>query len=257
MLLALLGGLAHAIPCHRDIECKGDRICVAGYCQDPSPDERADDRTSAGTTAIPPPPPTTQAPVLMPADEGLQGLYVRTEIGVGYGSMSTTERAAGTAATSTIAGGLFSLSAAFGEALGTRLALYGYASFGMSLTTPSVSMDGQSGSLDGGSGLMFLLGPGAAYYFIKDVYVAAVVGGWKGWGSQRQVLGPSGSGSTGIGLAVDVALGKEWQLPGNTMALGLAAHVTYADASSTVPSNPGAQIEWQPLLGSLDLIAHY
>ncbi len=246
---SIIGGLVGAMAiciaaraeegCSKDVDCKGERICVQHQCVEPpdkatDPSSQAAVPTSYRTDAPPPPPePRPSDPVrgaLKPNDPTYRrhlGAFIRPDLGFGYVAMSASS--GGTDVTLKGAAGTFGF--AVGGALSEN-SILAFHLWDTVMSNPTVSSGGFSSNANGDVTL-FALGPQYTAYSQQNFYFS-----FSPSLTRVHVSGNGSSGDTDWGFGMRAAVGKEWWV-GDHWGLGLVGHLSASwnkDSGSSSPT---------------------
>jgi hypothetical protein len=145
------------------------------------------------------------------------GFFLRLSAGGGVANSSID---AGSGVDLKLDGTAGDINFAIGGMIAQNLALHGTL-WGWSVSDPDADLGGMTGTVDG-SITLSALGGGITYYIMPaNVYLSGSVGG-----GTLDAEGPGSSGSSDLGLVIDVTLGKEWWV-GNSWGLGVAIGGSY------------------------------
>ena len=205
--------------CSKDIECKGERICVRHECVDPSSVPPAPPPEAAVPASYQPPPPAIapKSPTAFDTRHRHLGGFIRPDLGFGYqelhGSSGGTDFK------------MNGFSATFGFAAGGAVSensILAVHFWDTATSNPSVSSGGLSGTTSDTTLSVFAIGPqytiytGGNYYFSVTPALSRVT---------LRANGSSGDSDWGFGLRT--AVGKEWWVSDH-WGLGLAGHLSFS-----------------------------
>jgi hypothetical protein len=244
IIAGILGGMAICIAaraeegCSKDVDCKGERICVQHQCVEP-PEKPAE---PSGQTTIPTsyrtdgpprtePPPAAPVPVNpKPTDPTYRrhfGAFIRPDLGFGYVGMSAYS--GGTDVT------IKGPAGTFGFAVGGALSENNILAFHLwdtVMSSPTASSGGLSGTVDGDVTL-FAVGPEYTAYSKENFYFSISPSL-----TRVHFSGNTGSADTDWGFGMRAAVGKEWWV-GDHWGLGLVGHLSASfnkDTGSNAPT---------------------
>jgi len=161
-------------------------------------------------------PPPVAGPT--PGSHTHDGFYFRYNAGPGYLFNSAPQAGS----TLKVSGVGFSGSLALGAVIADNLALYGQI-VGAILSNPTVEFDGQSDTADGLDVNLAGIGPGIAYYFAGNSYLAGTIALTQltARTSRSRVI------DSEAGFGATLAGGKEWWVSDN-WGLGIAGQILFA-----------------------------
>ena len=206
LIIATGLALAQVDGCSKDTDCKGDRICENRVCV------ALHEASSAHRH---------------------RGFFLRPDIGFGYLTASMSDQGGDY----TISGGGAYLGFAIGGSIADGVILAGHL-WGMSAPSPTVTFNGQSGSISDTHLGFAAIGPEFDYYFMPaNFFLGATVGLSR---VAVQLGGRLTSGGTDyntqVGIAGQLAGGKEWWVS-DSWGLGLKWEVTITANKDNSSSN--------------------
>jgi hypothetical protein len=241
---AFLGGMVICVAaraeegCSKDVDCKGDRICVQRQCVE-APEKTSDASgqatipTSYRTDPPPPPEPRQSDPIVrapQPRDPTYHrhlGAFIRPDLGLGYVAMSASN--GGTDVTIKGAAGTFGFAA--GGALSEN-SILAFHLWDTVMSNPTVSSGGLSSDLNGDVTLL-ALGLQYTAYSQQNFYFS-----FSPSLTRAHFSGNGSSGDTDWGFGMRAAVGKEWWV-GDHWGLGLVGHLSASwnkDSGSNSPT---------------------
>ncbi len=212
LIIATAVTLAQVDGCSKDADCKGDRICENRVCVAPQ-----------ASQSVPTPAQATSAqPHEASSAYRHRGFFLRPDIGFGY----LTASASDLGTDYTISGAAGYLGFAIGGSVADGVILAGHL-WGMSATSPTITANGQGGSVSDTYLGFAAIGPEFDYYLMPaNFFLGATLA------LSRVTLQTGGrltSGgtnySTQVGVAGQLAVGKEWWVS-DSWGLGLKGEVT-------------------------------
>jgi len=236
--LAGLFGIATAARgeegCSKDVDCKGERICVQRQCVEPPV---AQDVNAAPADFRPPVQPAQpQSPTPVPGSSATQihetrhrhlGGFIRPDLGFGY--LNTNASQGGINASVSGFAGTFGFAA--GSALSEN-SILAFHFWDVVVKDPSVSVGGSTGTSNGSISL-FALGPEYTVYSKENYYFSISPSL-----SRLSTESSGSSGDTNWGFALRTAVGKEWWVSDH-WGLGVASHFSMSfneDSGSNPPT---------------------
>lgn len=213
LIVATGVALAQVDGCSKDTDCKGTRVCENRVCVEPQPPQQ--DSSSARRH---------------------RGLFLRPDIGFGYVTASTSDDGSDYR--------IYGAATYFGFAIGGSLAdgviLAGHL-WGMRATNPTVTLNGEAGSMADASLSFAAIGPEFDYYVMPvNLFFSGTLALSRSSVGLGTYLSSGGiSYNTQVGAAAQFAVGKEWWVS-DYWGLGVKGELTItsnkATASSTSPT---------------------
>ncbi len=229
MIVATGIALAQIDGCSKDTDCKGDRICENRVCVEPS----ASQPESLPAPVPPPGQVASPQPQEASAAHRHRGLFLRPDIGFGYLTASESDLGGDY----TMSGPSGYLGFAIGGSVADGVILAGHL-WGISASSPTVTYNGQSGSLSDTYLGFAAIGPEFDYYFMPaNLFLGATVALSRGTlKTGGRLTGGGTDFSTQVGVAGQFAVGKEWWVS-DSWGLGLKGEVTVSANKDNSSSN--------------------
>jgi hypothetical protein len=255
---SIFGGIAAAMAicfaaraedgCSKDIDCKGERVCVQRQCVEP-PDKANDASIPASYRTDSPPPPEPRQVDAVPRNPAAKdptwrrhlGFFLRPDLGFGYVAMSASS--GGTDVTISGLAGTFGFAVGGALAENSILALHLWDAV---MSNPKVSSGGLSGNANGDVTL-FAVGPEYTIYTGQNVYFS-----FSPSLTRVHVEANGNSGDTDWGFGMRAAVGKEWWV-GDHWGLGVVGHLSASFNKDTGSSAP----TWSTWGGTIAFTATY
>jgi hypothetical protein len=235
--------------CAKDVDCKGERICVQRQCVEPSalPPPAPDEHTvpasyQPAAPAIAPLSPRPSSLTALDTRHRHLGGFIRPDLGFGYHSMSASSNGTDVS--------ISGFAGTFGFAAGGALSENSILAFHLwdnVVTNPTVSSGSSSVSTTDATLSLIAIGPEYTRYSASNVYFSITPS------LTRATLTGNGTTSdTNWGFGLRAALGKEWWV-GDHWGLGVVGHLSFSvnqDSGSNAPT-------WTSWGGTLAFSATY
>jgi hypothetical protein len=227
--------------CSRDVDCKGERICVQRECVEPPPPAYpplppAVPEPPRSSTVESAQPPMDSAPVSSSAPaaatrarepEHHRGLFFRSDLGIGYLSSTISQSGSDTTASGA--------AASFGLAFGGTIAhnqILAFHVWDLGATNPTISSGGFSTSNANTSFTVVGLGPEYTVYSQRNFYFSISPSV-----SRLSLEGNGVTSDSDWGFGLRTAVGKEWWVSAN-WGLGIVAQFSLSVNKDNGASSP-------------------